>query len=155
MTSIVHGIRMMKGIMLTSSLHLLARWHTTPVYRIPLPVFCPLFWRTGVSLDKVALDNVIKGLPVLRCYPFNIDGHRFQDKNLQVLCILYMILYATSYTISCTTLHMISYTISYIYTIFYMIYAYDIVYNIIYHGLPRAFAQGLCPVACPEHFTNI
>jgi hypothetical protein len=48
MTRIVHGIRMMKGIMLTSSLHLLARWHTTPVYRIPLPVFCPLF-RTGVS----------------------------------------------------------------------------------------------------------
>jgi hypothetical protein len=38
-------------------------------------------------LDKVALDNAIKGLPVLRCYPFNIDGHRFRDKNLQVLCI--------------------------------------------------------------------
>jgi hypothetical protein len=48
MTGIVHGIRMMKEIILTSSVHLLAQWHTTPVYRIPLPVFCPLFW-TGVS----------------------------------------------------------------------------------------------------------
>jgi hypothetical protein len=50
MTRIVHGIRMMKGIVLISShgLHLLAQWHATLVYRIPLPVFCPLFL-TGVS----------------------------------------------------------------------------------------------------------
>ena len=35
MTRIVHGIRMMKGILLTSTLHLLAQWHTTPYYRVP------------------------------------------------------------------------------------------------------------------------
>ncbi len=50
MTRIMH---MMKGIMLTCSLHLLAQWHTgtTPDYRIPLPVFCPLF-QTEVSWTK-------------------------------------------------------------------------------------------------------
>ncbi len=51
MTRIIHGIRMMKGIMLTSSLHLLAQWHTTPDYRIPLPIFCALF-QTGLSWTK-------------------------------------------------------------------------------------------------------
>jgi hypothetical protein len=48
MTRIVHGILMMKGIMLTSSLHHVAPWHTIPDHGIPLPSFCPLF-RTGVS----------------------------------------------------------------------------------------------------------
>ena len=51
MTRIMHGIRMMKGIMLTSSLHLLAQWHTIPDYRIPLPISCPPF-QTGVSWTK-------------------------------------------------------------------------------------------------------
>ncbi len=51
MTRIVHGFRMMKGIMLTSSLHQIAPWHTIPDHRIPLPVFCPLF-RTEVSWTK-------------------------------------------------------------------------------------------------------
>jgi hypothetical protein len=51
MTRIVHGIRMMKGIMLTSSLHLLARWSTAPDHGIPLLVVCPLCL-TGVSWTK-------------------------------------------------------------------------------------------------------
>ncbi len=51
MTRIVHGIRMMKGIMLTSSLDHIAPWHTIPDHWIPLPVFCPLF-RAGVSWTK-------------------------------------------------------------------------------------------------------
>jgi hypothetical protein len=42
MARIVHGIRMMKGIMLTSSLHHIAPRHTIPDHGIPLPVFCPL-----------------------------------------------------------------------------------------------------------------
>jgi hypothetical protein len=51
LTRIVHGIRVMKGIMLTSSLHHIAPWHTIPDHGITLPVFCPLF-RTGVSWTK-------------------------------------------------------------------------------------------------------
>jgi hypothetical protein len=51
MTRIVHGIWMMKGIMLTSSLHHIAPWHTILDHGIPLPVFCPLC-RTGVSWTK-------------------------------------------------------------------------------------------------------
>jgi hypothetical protein len=47
MTRIVHGIRMMKGIMLTSSLHHIAPWHTIPDHGIPLPVFWPLSQITG------------------------------------------------------------------------------------------------------------
>ncbi len=56
---IVHGIRMMKGIMLTSSLQLLARWHTTGSRACFLST--ALDWSV---LDKVAMDNAIKGLPV-------------------------------------------------------------------------------------------
>ncbi len=51
MTRIMYGIRMMKGIMLTSSLHHIAPSHTIPDHGIPLPVFWPLF-RTGVSWTK-------------------------------------------------------------------------------------------------------
>jgi hypothetical protein len=43
---------------------------------------------------------LFNGRPKARCYPFNIDGHRFRDKNPQVT-------YNISDTISCTT----SYTI--------------------------------------------
>jgi hypothetical protein len=50
-TRIQDGIRMTKWTLLISMLLLLAPWHTTPDYRIPLPVFSPLF-RTGVSWTK-------------------------------------------------------------------------------------------------------
>jgi hypothetical protein len=56
MTRIVHGIRMMKGIMLTSSLHHIAPWHTIPDHGIPLSTVPS--WSLSV-LDKVALDNAI------------------------------------------------------------------------------------------------
>ncbi len=36
MTRIVHGIQMMKGIMLTSSLHHIAPWQTIPDHWIPV-----------------------------------------------------------------------------------------------------------------------
>ena len=48
--------------------------------------------------------DLFNGRPKARCYPFNIDGHRFRDKNPQVT---YNISDTISYTISCT----ISYTI--------------------------------------------
>ena len=44
--------------------------------------------------------DLFNGRPKARCYPFNIDGHRFRDKNPQVT---YNISDTISYTISCTT----------------------------------------------------
>ena len=44
--------------------------------------------------------DLFSGRPKARCYPFNIDGHRFRDKNPQVT---YNISDTISYTISYTT----------------------------------------------------
>ena len=96
---------------------------------------------TAAELNSILINNVVcgphghlrtfggiqwecdlfNGRPKARCYPFNIDGHRFRDKNPQVLLLSYTISYTISCTISYTTLHMISYTISYMYTISYTI----------------------------------
>jgi hypothetical protein len=43
---------------------------------------------------------LFNGRPKARCYPFNIDGHRFRDKNPQVATnISYTMSYTISYTI--------------------------------------------------------
>jgi hypothetical protein len=82
---------------------------------------------TGAELNDIILHNIVRGLkghlcsfsgikwecnlfikrPKARCYPFNIDSHRFRDKNPQVSIFIshmisYMISYATLYTISYT-----------------------------------------------------
>ncbi len=65
MTRIVHGIRMMKGIMLTSSLHHIAFKFMAhfPGSLDPLARFQATVPDWSV-LVKVALDNAIRGLPV-------------------------------------------------------------------------------------------
>ena len=62
---------------------------------------------TAAELNSILINNVVRGphghlrtfggikwecdlfngRPKARCYPFNIDGHRFRDKNPQVLFI--------------------------------------------------------------------
>ncbi len=79
---------------------------------------------TAAELNDIILHNIVRspyghlqtfggikwecylfnGRPKARCYSFDIDGHRFRDKNPQVSIFI-------SYTISHTTSYMISYTI--------------------------------------------
>ena len=75
---------------------------------------------TAAELNNILLNNVVRGphghlrtfggikwecdlfngRPKARCYPFNIDGHRFRDKNPQVATnISYTMSYTMSYTI--------------------------------------------------------
>jgi hypothetical protein len=124
MNRVVHGIRMMKGIMLTSTRHLLAQWHTTPYYRVPLPVFLSTAPDWSV-LDKVALDNAIKGLPVPVVGPAP-PGISVHDA---IKVKLHDSLFTMSYTISHTMSYVISHTMSYT-TLYDIVYVYDIVYDI-------------------------
>jgi hypothetical protein len=74
---------------------------------------------TAAELNSILINNVVRGLhghlrtfggikwecnlfngrPKARCYPFNIDGHRFRDKNPQVPIVSQTIAYTISYTI--------------------------------------------------------
>ncbi len=128
MTRIVHGIRMMKGIMLTSSLHLLARWGTAPDHGIPLTRFLAAVPDWSV-LDKMALDNgahnAIRGLtvPVIGPAPFGISVHDAIKVKLHDF-LLYYIVNDIVYDIVCM-LYCIRYRI--LYTV------YDIVYYVVYY----------------------
>jgi hypothetical protein len=108
---------------------------------------------TAAELNSILINNVVcgphghlrtfggiqwecdlfNGRPKARCYPFNIDGHRFRDKNPQVLFI--------SYTISCIDI------------------AYDIVFDVIYDilccppVLTAAVAGHFVP-GCTVSFSN-
>jgi hypothetical protein len=78
---------------------------------------------TAAELNDIILHNIVRssyghlrtfggikwecdlfnGRPKAQCYPFDIDGHRFRDKNPQVsIFISYKISHTTSYTISYT-----------------------------------------------------
>ena len=89
---------------------------------------------TAAELNAILLNNIVRGphghlrtfggikwecerfngRPKARCYPFNIDGHRFRDQNPQVAYrIRYYIRYRIRYHISYTISYTVSYTISY------------------------------------------
>jgi hypothetical protein len=123
MTRIVHGIRMMKVIMLTSSLHHIAPWHTILDHGIPLPGFLSTVSDWSV-LDKMALDNAIRGLPVpvIGPAPFGISVHDAIKEKLDD-CLLYDIVYNIVYDILCM-LYRIQYRIRYT--------VYDIVHDVVY-----------------------
>lgn len=41
--------------------------------------------------------ELYNGRPKARCYPFDLDGHRFRGKNPQVYCVLHSMLYSVLY----------------------------------------------------------